>query len=93
MGAMTLLKAKKYWTFIMSVNRMKRRSLPGKPYLGVGDAQEWQLEQEIDEKANHSSRRNTLVFGDMIGDILITGPNGCKQDGHALSASRGLDTV
>ena len=62
-------------------------------YLCVWDAQKWQLDQEIDEKANHSSRGDTLVFRNMIGDISITRPDGSEQDCHTLTASRCLDTV
>ena len=28
----------------------------------------------------------------MIGDVSKAWPDGCEQDGHALTASRGLDT-
>jgi hypothetical protein len=29
----------------------------------------------------------------VIGDVGKAWPDGCEQDGHALTASRGLDTA
>lgn len=98
-GAMTDLKAKKYWTLTRLVGpaSLLRRPRPDGgceniAYLGVGDAQEGNLKQEIEQKADHSSSGDTLVLRDVIGDSGKAGPDGREQDRHTLTTSRGLDT-
>ena len=61
--------------------------------LGVRDAQEGQLKQEIEQKADHSCSSNALILGNVIGDVFEARPDGCEQHGHALAASGGLDTA
>lgn len=60
--------------------------------LGVRNAQERQLEQKVEEKADHASGRNALVEGNMVGNVGVAWPNSREQDSHALSSSRCLYT-
>ena len=62
-------------------------------HLSIRDAQERKLEQKIQEESNHSARRNTLIFGYVVGNVGVARPDGCEQDGHTLAASRGLYTA
>ena len=92
-GAMILLKAKKYWTLAELVRSINRGGLIARPYFSIRYAQEGKLKQEVKHKATHSCRGDALVLGYVVGDVGIARPDGCEQDGHALTASRGLDTV
>jgi hypothetical protein len=60
--------------------------------LGVRNAQEGQLEQEVEHEAAHACGRDAFVFGNVIGDVCKAGPDGCEQDGHALTSGGGLHT-
>ena len=61
--------------------------------LGVRDAEEGKLEQEVEHKATHSSGSDTFTFGNVIGDVSKAWPDSCEQDCHALTASCGLNTA
>ena len=50
------------------------------------------MEQEVEQKPNHSPCRDTLAGGYGVMNVGKARPDGCEQDGHALSTSRGLDT-
>jgi hypothetical protein len=91
-GAITLLKAKKYWTLVVLVTLMLHGVIAG-PYLGVRDAEEGKLKQEVENKATHSTRGDALVEGNVIGNVSKAWPDGCEQNGHALTASGSLDTA
>lgn len=67
--------------------------LAATPYLGVRDTQEGNLKQEVEQKANHSSCGDTLTVWYFVGDVGKAWPDGSEQYGHALTASRGLNTV
>lgn len=62
-------------------------------YLSVRYAQERNLKQEVEQEADHSPGSNTLIIGNMIGNVFITWPDGCKQNSHTLTTSGGLDAV
>lgn len=55
--------------------------------FGVRNAEEGQLQQEIQDKTNHSGGADALRYGDVVLDVGEGGPNGCEQDCHALAAS------
>jgi hypothetical protein len=59
--------------------------------LGVRNAQEWKLKEEVQHKATHSCRCNALTLGYVIWNIGEAWPDGCEQNRHALTASCGLD--
>jgi hypothetical protein len=61
--------------------------------LGVRNAEEGELKQEVEDKSTHSCCGDALAFGNVIGDVGKAWPDGCEQDGHALTSSRGLDTT
>ncbi len=97
-GAIKLLRAKKYWTLMVLVKSMSRPEgggarLAAGSYLGVRYAEEGDLKHEVEHKATHSCRGDALASGYSIGDVGKAWPDGCEQDGHALTASCGLDTV
>ena len=46
--------------------------------LGIGDAQEGKLEQEVEQETNHSRRSDALVFGYVIGNVSEARPDGCE---------------
>ena len=77
-----------------SVSQVLRaeQGLIAESYLRVRNAQERKLEQEIEQKSNHSSCRDTLAGGYSVVDVGKARPDGCEQDGHALPTSRGLNT-
>ncbi len=62
-------------------------------YLSIRYAEEGDLKHEVEHKATHSCRGDALASGYSIGDVRKAWPDGCEQDGHALTASCGLDTV
>lgn len=49
--------------------------ITSKSYLSVRDTQEWQLKQEVEQEGNHSRSADTLILGDMIGDVCKAGPD------------------
>lgn len=61
--------------------------------LGIRNAQEGKLEQKVKQEAKHSLGVDALISGYGIWDVLVAWPDGCKQDSHTLTASRGLDTA
>lgn len=61
--------------------------------LGVRNTEERKLEQEIEHKSDHSCSGDTLVERDVIGDSGKARPDGCEQNSHTLTTSRGLDTM
>ena len=61
--------------------------------LGVRDAQEWNLEQEVQEETNHAAGSDALTDGDVVGNVGKAGPDGCEQNSHALAPRCRLDTV
>ena len=63
-----------------------------KTYFGIRDTQEGQLKQKVQQEPHHSRCGNSLVLRDVVGDPGKTWPDGCEQDGHALTASHCLNT-
>lgn len=61
-------------------------------HFGVWDAQEGQLEQEIEQETDHFVGLDAFVQWDVVGDLREAGPDGCEKDSHALSACGSLDT-
>jgi hypothetical protein len=92
-GAMKLLRAKKYWTLRYELNPRKGRGGTAEIYLSVRYTEEGQLKQEVEHKANHSRRGDALTLGDVVFDVGKAWPDRCEQNCHALAASRGLHTV
>jgi hypothetical protein len=90
-GAITLLKPKKYWTCVVLVGVVGWVAIALEPYLGIRDAEEGKLEQKVEQEADHPRRGDALAGGDVVGDVGKAGPDGREQDGHALAARRGLD--
>lgn len=95
-GAITLLKAKKYW-ILAGVSKICNRSVEHQKqadsYLSVRNAQEGYLKQEVEHETTHSCRGDALAFRNMVWNIGKTWPNGCKQYGHTLTTSCGLDAL
>ena len=92
-GAITLLRAKKYWTLVVLVGSMIPGGYTAGSYLGVRNAQEGNLEEEVEHKATHSSCGDTFAQRYVVRDIGKAWPDSCEQDDHALTTSRGLDTM
>lgn len=59
-------------------------------HLRVRNAQERQLQEEVQQEPDHPVRRDALVFGDVVRDAPKGGPYCGEEDGHALSAGCGL---
>ncbi len=74
-GAIILFMPKKYWTLVVLVRSM---NLATGPYLSVRDAEEGNLKQEVEEKANHPSRGDAFAVGYVIGDVGKAWPDGCE---------------
>lgn len=61
-------------------------------HLCVRNAEERQLQQEVQEKRDEARGRQALAFGYVVWDVLETGPDSCEKNSHALSTSDSLDT-
>lgn len=61
--------------------------------LCVGNAQEGQLEQEVEEECHESGSRKALALGHMVGNSGETWPNCLEQNGYTLSAGDRLNTA
>ena len=61
--------------------------------LCVGDAEEWDLKEEVEEKGDEAFGVEALAGIDVVGDVLVAGPYGCEEDFHTLASSYGLDTA
>ena len=92
-GAITLLSAKKYWTCRLSALQAFDAVAIISAHLRVRDTEKGQLQQEVQEECDHSTRSDTLVFGDMVRYSGVARPNSCEQNSNALAAGHGLDTV
>lgn len=78
---------------ILNLNdREKTAGKVFRSYLCVWDAQEWQLQEEVQQESNHSTGLDTFVIGDVVGDVCKAWPDGCEQNFHALSSGCGLNT-
>lgn len=63
-------------------------------HLMIGDAQEGDLQEEVDEEADHAFCVDTLRFeADVVGDVCVVRGHGGEEDDHALSACCSLDTA
>lgn len=61
-------------------------------HLGVGNAEERELKQKVEDKAAHARRGDALRLGYVVRNPCKAWPDGRQQDRHALAAGRGLDT-
>jgi hypothetical protein len=71
-------------------NRLKSEEILN---LGIRNTQEWQLEQEVQYEGAHASSGDTLVFRNVIWNVLKAWPYRCEQDFHTLTTGGGLDTA
>lgn len=46
--------------------------------LRIWYAQEWKLEQEVEQESNHSGSSDTLIFGYSVGYVGKAWPDSCE---------------